>query len=541
MTRRAEVFRAPLPAIPSGCSLHDDLIIYREGDHVSVAPNRCRHQGGKFKIDEDGCLVCPRHGWQLDPHSMQYVSPVGMTHSTFEIVKDGLDIIAIAELSDYPWEADSRVPAPLKPSELSVQFLAHACVEIRCGDLTIVTDPWLVGPAFSRGWWLAHNPPSNWLELLSKATAIYISHNHSDHLNRHTLERLAAVHPEVPIFVPDFGTTICEHQIRQAGMRNVTAAPFDEWITLDNDTRFMILRDATDREDSGILIDYRGHHILNSVDCSNLNNGVLPSKVDVLLSSFAGGASGFPVCWADLYPDEEIVRLITRNRAAELARVRDLVNKVNPDVYIPFAGYFTEAHPADFDIRRLNVKNTPQRAIAAAEQNSGTRGWAPTPGAILDVAAGSLPTENAAPRTSWDNEFLMYVEPINASFDFAPLQDLEGVQQYFDWVSFHGDLVLHVIETDEFFRVVIREFFVDFRSVTVTDQRPRGEYRYLRMRVRASSFRHVLRMGHPWEELSIGFQARFYREPDRYNFDFWNHMQNNIPSHSPWGQEACDF
>ena len=33
----------------------------------------------------------------------------------------------------------------------------------------------------------------------------------------------------------------------------------------------------------------------------------------------------------------------------------------------------------------------------------------------------------------------------------------------------------------------------------------------------------------PWEEFSIGFQARFYREPDNYNFDFWDYFQNSIP------------
>jgi hypothetical protein len=49
------------------------------------------------------------------------------------------------------------------------------------------------------------------------------------------------------------------------------------------------------------------------------------------------------------------------------------------------------------------------------------------------------------------------------------------------------------------------------------------------MKVRTSVFRYVLLNGLPWEEISIGFQARFYREPDIYEFDFWNHFQNFLP------------
>ena len=44
------------------------------------------------------------------------------------------------------------------------------------------TDPWLTGPAFARGWWLMHEPPTDWLDRLEKADFIYISHLHSDHL-----------------------------------------------------------------------------------------------------------------------------------------------------------------------------------------------------------------------------------------------------------------------------------------------------------------------------------------------------------------------
>jgi hypothetical protein len=54
------------------------------------------------------------------------------------------------------------------------------------------------------------------------------------------------------------------------------------------------------------------------------------------------------------------------------------------------------------------------------------------------------------------------------------------------------------------------------------------------MRCRSDVFRYALQEGLPWEEISIGFQARFYREPDVYNADFWNHFQNKLPDKTPW-------
>lgn len=40
---------------------------------------------------------------------------------------------------------------------------------------------------------------------------------------------------------------------------------------------------------------FAGHMILNTVDCTRPNGGKLPHGVDLMMSDFAGGASGFPM------------------------------------------------------------------------------------------------------------------------------------------------------------------------------------------------------------------------------------------------------
>lgn len=41
-----------------------------------------------------------------------------------------------------------------------------------------------------------------------------------------------------------------------------------------------------------------GHMILNTVDCTRPNGGRLPERVDLMMSDFAGGASGFPMTFS---------------------------------------------------------------------------------------------------------------------------------------------------------------------------------------------------------------------------------------------------
>lgn len=41
-----------------------------------------------------------------------------------------------------------------------------------------------------------------------------------------------------------------------------------------------------------------GHKILNTVDCTRPNGGRLPGKVALMMSDFAGGASGFPMTFS---------------------------------------------------------------------------------------------------------------------------------------------------------------------------------------------------------------------------------------------------
>lgn len=457
---------------------------------------------------------------------MEYKDPEGSLRQTELTVEDEGDSWVLFDTYRKLWE-----PAQTQKAPVSLRFLTHACMEFSVGPHRLITDPWLVGPAFSRGWWLQHDPPSKWWERFEDAW-VYVSHNHSDHLNTHTLQALLERSVQPRFLVPDFPTKDCERPLRQMGFQNVEAIPLGSWREIDETLRLMILPDGAGRHDSSLLLDAGGLLVFNNVDCANPNGGDLP-HVDVMMSSFAGGASGYPVCWEDQYGRAEVRRRTHRSRGAELDRVAGLARTTQPRLFVPIAGYFTEAHPADAGVRELNQKNRPEEVVEAVKRAvPGIASWIPDQAELLD-----LHTESSRPAPFEPEQVLprdAYTAPIDAAMEFAPLQSLDGVQQYFDWAGFQDNLVLHIVETDEPFATELRSYLVDFQSGQITPERPNREHRYLRMRVRASVLRYVMRHGLPWEEISIGFQARFARDPEVYNLRFWEHFQIRLPGAPPW-------
>lgn len=537
-----EIFRLDIDTLKCGVNFvnNGNLIIYRGEDQVfRAARNTCRHQRGRFVQKESGpCITCPHHGWVLNAKTMSYENPAGHIKQPELKVRINEDqSLSLLEgiASSSHWASPIGERSKLAPMEFSLRFYAHACARISCGDKILFTDPWLTGPAFSRGWWLLHKAPIGWQEDIANADAIYISHNHSDHLNRHSLKEIAALNRDVPFYIPAFKNNDCERQLVDLGFRNVNTIGFRTWVEFGEHGRFMILEDAAGRMDSGLLVEYKGYRILNNVDCQNLENGHL-AQTDVFMSSFAGGSSGFPVCWSDQYPLEEIKKKIAKSRLKSRALVAELAKACRARMFIPFAGYFVEAHPDDADIRELNWKNSPEIICETVKrENPGIKCWVPRAGASIDLS--SFEAKQVKDSRVTDYHFDYYTREYEPSEKaFRALTDLEQVKEYFEWANFEGDLVLHVMETDDQFDRCIREFFYDFASHKLIDERPNTDHRYLRMKVRSGPFRHTLFYGLPWEELSIGFQCRFYREPDQYNFDFWDHFQNELPRTRPFSE-----
>ena len=280
------------------------LIVYKNGNTIKACYNKCKHQGNLFTKTQDSHIVkCSAHGWELDLEKMKYTKPRGIDLDQ-ELLesKNHDDSILVIDKKLKSNIFLKKQKQCLKNKELTITHYTHATAEINCGNFKIITDPWCEGPAFTTGWWLNQAPPIDWLQNIASSNLIYISHSHSDHLNIHTLKKIKSLNPNIEIIIPAFKNKSCDNMLRRIGLNNVKRIPFLVWQTINKDCRYMILEDFTGKNDSGILIEYKGYSLLNLVDSHNLNNGELP-EVDILMGSFSGGSSGHPVCWENYNQD----------------------------------------------------------------------------------------------------------------------------------------------------------------------------------------------------------------------------------------------
>tara|TARA_R110000824_G_scaffold49838_9_gene139656 strand:+ start:85 stop:1674 length:1590 start_codon:yes stop_codon:yes gene_type:complete len=519
------VKRIDLNSLVDGINYVDDFIIYKDGLTINVCRNECKHMGGRFKgCSRKNVVECRRHQWKLNMETLRYENPVSLKQDAipWKIENDQLLL-----LNDTVDSGKGELKSVLNSGEFRIKFYSHACVEILWNDNSFFTDPWMVGPAFTKGWWLSYLPPKNWLEKLSNCDGIYISHNHSDHMNIPTLRLLVKENPLVKIFVPNFTSSFCFDVLSSIGFKEVEVLNFNEEIYI-NDMKFTLYEDTTGRDDSAILLNYKGCKILNTVDCKNIKSYDIDG-VDILLSEFSSGASGYPVCWNEQYDDEHISSVLTKNRNQIKKNIVDTIRHFNPKVFVPFAGYFSELYESDYNIKNINIKNSAEDINTFVERKFPLLNtWLPKPGKELDLF--DLSSKDYTGDHFVDLERSVYADEYKHGDHIRLFDDIEAFQKYFNVTEYTSDLLLHIVEMDENFSNVYNEFYVDFNKQMVVNVRPDRHKRYLRIKVRSDVFRYVLFHGLPWEEFSIGFQARFYREPDNYNLDFWDYFQNELPT-----------
>jgi CMP-N-acetylneuraminate monooxygenase len=507
--------------------------------------------GGVFlpDIEDTSILKCSRHGWKLDPATMEYCNPPGVKHRELLVVWDadgGLS--CFEEVHGHPWDEGKRAPATLSADELTFEFWTHACGEIKAGRQRIITDPWVEGPAFFTGWWLIHEPPKGWLQRLASADVVWISHLHSDHLNYHSLRLLFEENPHVRIVVADLPSSVIQGECAKLPFTNIQRVPVLTWYVLDEDTRLMILPDAFFEDmDTALLVDYKGHLVLNLVDCCRPNDDVLPTGVDLLLSAFTAGGSGFPVVYSGgKYTREWILSYMQNENKRMLQRLVEHIEMTGAKSVIPFAGYFTEVSPHDKDVLDLNRKGTAEDAVKhLAKRLPNVNAWAPRVGSVFDISTGAVTLVDPH-HPQWRTDFKVdyYNRVVYQDLEHCEaLRDevlMDAMRFYFKWLGFAGyDLILHIVVCDEDFSPDV-SIMVDFRDLQFVQERPSREHFYERLLVRKNPWKITMLRGEPWDGIFFGFQVRAFREPDVYHHQFWDHVYTKIPSSLPDWQSFLD-
>ena len=514
--------------IPEGSSQDDNFLYFRYGEHVKVYDRVCDHNGGKLSI-RSGTASCPLHGWELDLSSGFYTNARCTKEPIFEVNEYELDSPLIS-ISVKNYRLIGKSWGSNKTTE--IRFINHACLLVKTGDITFATDPWIVGSAFCNGWWLAKSSPIDAFEVLNECDFIYISHNHPDHLHPESLQK---IRKDMPILTANFISGSVKEYLHSLGFLNVIVMDFNSYlIDVQNEISLSVLKSGDFRDDSGLFIQHGSFKCLLTVDSNFLNFGKLPT-VDLLCSSFAGGASGFPLCFEN-YSEDEKKAVVTRNRGAIKATNTSNIRLTEPTFFMPYAGFFTEAAERDGYIKQRNIKNSVEDFESICASN-GCSLLNVNNEQIFVFEGSKLASSRQDDSTKMDEISTGAVSTHNGNDVDHMLAEI--FKDYFGGCSFNDELLVDLRPVSEDFKSETIGFKLDFSSnqyskfdcgslaESIEDQAKKQGLRYLQIKVRRAELLDVLVNGKPWEDLSIGFQCRIYRSPNIYNSEFWNYFTNS--------------
>jgi CMP-N-acetylneuraminate monooxygenase len=503
--------------------------LVKDDEHYRLLSSICPHQGGVVEF-MSGVLECPQHGWRFDARDGRCTSGSAASLASFPVLAvDGRLVV------DLPNRAPGlRGSRPIRsepvdwPSDLRIRLVGHASLEIVHGGFTLLTDPWLSGPAFLGAWATYPRPAVDVARIVPDA--IWISHEHSDHFHPASL---AAFDRTTPVYVPDFPNGRLPRELHALGFHHVVGMRFGRPYDLRPGMRITCFEPPGLWNDAIVLIELGDLRLLNIND-AGVNHRVAPMvrPVDVLLSSFAP-ASSYPYAWSHLDPSRKS-ELGERARIGMLRMLHQAVRIYQPRYLLPFASHFCLWHPTHREFAKTLRKNTVDDVV---------RAFRSTPVPIIDMLPGG----------SW--------EPASGALDRGPsrqgIYDWPVVERWlresFDQATFdrHHPAAgpLHRDELDEYFsrlNEVPDIAFCEDVSVTVRARegaRVAGEtwfqvrdgrldlvtHRHDRpnlvMDVPANVLRHLVQTHSSWDEAHIGFWCRFTRTPDAYSAGFWRLLQ----------------
>ena len=514
----SQKIKIDLKQINEGVNFTEEFIVFKKKDQLSIYDRICDHNSGKL-ISKDGKTFCPMHNWEFVPQTGVYKNGLVKKKKDFEIHNNQISVINK--------QFKPEIKFIDKKTDIKIRYINHAFLIIESDNFKFATDPWALGPAFNTGWWLQHKTIVNWKEELNSCDFIYISHNHPDHCHELTL---SYINKEIPLVVPNFITDSTSLLLKDFGFKNINKLNFeDQYQFKKTELIFTLFKSGDLRDDSGLYFsagDFKG---LLTVDANNLNFLKLPS-IDLLASSFAGGAHGYPLN-CENYKLEDRIKMLNTDRKFIKQTKNKYLQKIKPKFFLPYAGFFKEVLKRDEIYIKYNKKN----------QVSDYKNFCKKLDIqLLDVEVKSIfnfDKNKKVKSDSYTGQYHIDIGEENYLKYFKEKYqkiDLDYIKNYFKKSRFNDNSTLFISLTDDNFENSKINFRIDFKKKIIfsileneyLDKSLKIEDNYLHMKVRKESFLNTVYNKRSWEDISIGFQNRQFRKPNTYNSKFWFHFSN---------------
>jgi len=215
---------------------------------------------------------------------------------------------------------------------MKITLINHACVKIALGDVVILCDPWLSGPAFNNGWDLLIPTPMSLDAVMAGVTHIWISHEHPDHFVPKFFVDIAPRFQSIPVLFQKTRDRRVASFIESRGFA-VTELPDRQVVRIGN---VRVICGASEFYDSWLHVSDGNESVLNLNDCAEGDEaalaaiGKLTGPVDMLLTQFSYAA------WKGGRANAQF-RIDAAQR--KLRTVAAQVRALKPKHVIPFASF----------------------------------------------------------------------------------------------------------------------------------------------------------------------------------------------------------
>lgn len=509
-----------LKNLKPGSNFFETFIIYKKDNEIKIYDRKCDHAGGKI-ISRGSKAICPIHMWEFDPSTGSYENGIKKKEIKYTLDKNFIKIYDVSYIPEI-----EKVKNNLNTE---VRFFNHAFLKITGDNFSFSTDPWAIGPAFNTGWWLNNSTKKDWIDQLNDSSFIYISHNHPDHLHPLTLSK---INKSIPIVVPNFLTKSTELYIKDLGFKDIHVMDFNILFNLKGtNLNFTIFKSGDFREDSGIYFSNGEFTGLLSVDSNMINFERLP-KANFFASSFAGGASGYPLMF-DNYKLNEQIKISLKDKNFLKKKVYDHIKKISPNYFLPYAGFFNEKLKRDIKIYKYNKKNSVDDYLEFCKIKKIK---------LLNILKNDvyifngnklIDKKNIKIEKTKDLKPEQYLEYYKKEYSKI---DEDYIKEYFINSKFKDNLILYICLTDDNFKLINKNYSINFNGNKILFNKISKfnksflnkdiKLKKLLLKVRKESFLNTIYNKLPWEDLSIGFQCKVLRNPNLYNVNFWHHFTN---------------
>jgi CMP-N-acetylneuraminate monooxygenase len=487
----------------------------------------CPHQNNVVSELHDTLWKCPSHDWIFNPKTGQSINapqsclikiPIRLENNSLYV-----EIPDVENKINFP-KYDEKIPP-------KITIVGSASLLIEWNDFNILTDPWIEGSAVFDSW--INYPPSDIsISSLPKIDAIWISHEHSDHFNEHTL---SLIDKSIKIYVPDFDDCRLEKLVRKLGFKNIISMPPGKLFSLSDKINAVSFTSGSFWNDNILYLQLGGFTILNVNDAGfNWNIPKIIGKVDMVCSQFSP-ASGYPATWTHIDMAKKL-ELMKRRNLGILKMMKQIIDLCDADYLVPFANFNELYQPSHKKFVEIQPKNR-LTSVLDFFKNEEVK--------ILDLLPGESWNgkdnnflRKADREKFYEKEFLFNY--LNEKFNLEKNNRIESnfnlthneIQDYFK--KFIGSELTKKIGI---YSIFINLYSED-KKLNAIINFENGEISYeskeqtceanMTMSCPGRIIQDIIRKDLSWDEISSGYWSTYSRNPDTYNVALWQLF------HAPW-------